>query len=201
MREIYTPRLGLKQPGTVRRDRTLGKSTSQVHRIVKNRAKPDEEVVQEQQEEEQLGQLQSEVNKNRRRRRKGDSTDGIASALTRRFGLAGGLAWFGVLAAGVIGEQVKTRLEKRNEEQSTRNVQKAEAVSTASGLSIIDTKIGGGSFPRTGDLVVLQYKLVIILNLSMYTSTDYVVTGPMPMEFSLKILPKEAELVLPLYME
>ena len=44
-------------------------------------------------------------------RRKAESTDAIATALTRRFGLAGGLAWVGVLAFGVVSEQVKTRLE------------------------------------------------------------------------------------------
>ena len=44
-------------------------------------------------------------------RRKAESTDAISSALSRRFGLKGGLAWVAVLAAGVIGEQIKTRLE------------------------------------------------------------------------------------------
>lgn len=56
------------------------------------------------------------------RRRAAESTDGIATALTRRFGLAGGLAWVGFLAFGVIGEQVKTRLEIADEEANTREV-------------------------------------------------------------------------------
>ena len=41
-----------------------------------------------------------------KRRRAAESTDFMATALTRRFGLAGGLAWVGFLAFGVIGEQV-----------------------------------------------------------------------------------------------
>lgn len=34
--------------------------------------------------------------------------------------LAGGLAWLGVLLFGVVGEQVKTRLEDREAEQGTK---------------------------------------------------------------------------------
>lgn len=40
------------------------------------------------------------------KRRQADSTDGMASMLTRRFGLAGGLAWVGFLTIGTLGEQV-----------------------------------------------------------------------------------------------
>ena len=75
------------------------------------------------------------------RRRKAESTDAISSALSRRFGLKGGLAWVGVLAAGVIGEQVKTRLEVRREKQNTVEVRNAKEVSTASGLSYQDFKV------------------------------------------------------------
>lgn len=49
-----------------------------------------------------------------------DSTDWIASSLTRRFGLGAGLAWVGVLAFGVVSEQIKTRTEVFLEEQGTR---------------------------------------------------------------------------------
>jgi hypothetical protein len=42
----------------------------------------------------------------KQRRRQADSTDWFASTLTRRFGLAGGLAWLGFLSFGVISEQV-----------------------------------------------------------------------------------------------
>lgn len=69
----------------------------------------------------ELSQLKkSERNGKSGTRRRADSTDGISSALSRRFGLAGGLAWFGFLAFGVISEQVKTRLEVYNEEQGSK---------------------------------------------------------------------------------
>lgn len=49
-----------------------------------------------------------------------DSTDWIASSLTRRFGLGAGLAWAGFLAFGVVSEQVKTRFEVNQQEANTR---------------------------------------------------------------------------------
>ncbi|CAI5459063.1 unnamed protein product [Closterium sp. Yama58-4] len=47
-----------------------------------------------------------------RSRRAADSTDWIASAVTRRFGIGAGLAWVGFLAFGVVSEQIKTRRER-----------------------------------------------------------------------------------------
>ena len=80
----------------------------------------------------------------KQRRRKTDTPDFISSALTRRFGwvftltacyagtccgtlrgavsgcsIAGGLAWAGVLAFGVISEQIKTRIEGSSEARNT----------------------------------------------------------------------------------
>lgn len=49
-----------------------------------------------------------------------ESTDWIASTLTRRFGIGAGLAWVGFLAVGVVSEQIKTRLEVSQQEASTR---------------------------------------------------------------------------------
>ncbi|GER41953.1 peptidyl-prolyl cis-trans isomerase [Striga asiatica] len=49
-----------------------------------------------------------------------DSTDWIASGLTRRFGIGAGLAWVGFLAVGVLSEQIKTRLEVSQQEAGTR---------------------------------------------------------------------------------
>lgn len=57
-----------------------------------------------------------------KKKRQADSTDFISSALTRRFGLAGGLAWLGILSFGVISEQVKTRREVFEAEQNTKYV-------------------------------------------------------------------------------
>lgn len=51
-----------------------------------------------------------------------DSTDWIATSLTKRFGLGAGLAWVGFLAFGVISEQIKTRLEVSQQEANTRYV-------------------------------------------------------------------------------
>lgn len=55
-------------------------------------------------------------------RRSAESTDWIASAVTRRFGIGAGLAWVGFLAFGVISEQLKTRREVYLEESQTRQV-------------------------------------------------------------------------------
>lgn len=51
-----------------------------------------------------------------------ESTDWIASSLTRRFGLGAGLAWVAFLAVGVVSEQIKTRFEVSQEEANTRSV-------------------------------------------------------------------------------
>lgn len=51
-----------------------------------------------------------------------DSTDWVATSLTRRFGLGAGLAWVGFLAFGVVSEQIKTRLEVSQQEANTRFV-------------------------------------------------------------------------------
>ena len=56
----------------------------------------------------------------RSQKRQADSTDWISSQLTRRFGLAGGLAYLGFLTFGVVSEQIKTRLEVAADERGTR---------------------------------------------------------------------------------
>ncbi|XP_071716186.1 peptidyl-prolyl cis-trans isomerase FKBP17-2, chloroplastic-like isoform X2 [Rutidosis leptorrhynchoides] len=72
-----------------------------------------------------------------------DSTDWIASSLTRRFGLGAGLAWAGFLTFGVVSEQVKTRFEVNQQEANTR---------------YYELRVGGGAIPRKGDLVVIDIK-------------------------------------------
>lgn len=49
-----------------------------------------------------------------------ESTDWIATTLTRRFGIGVGLAWVGFLAFGVVSEQIKTRFEVSQQEENTR---------------------------------------------------------------------------------
>ncbi|KAL5052401.1 hypothetical protein RYX36_033083 [Vicia faba] len=85
-----------------------------------------------------------------------DSTDWIATSLTRRFGLGAGLAWVGFLAFGVVSEQIKTRLEVSQQEANTRNVEEAEEVILPNGIRYYELKIGGGDTPRRGDLVVID---------------------------------------------
>lgn len=85
-----------------------------------------------------------------------DSTDWIASSLTRRFGLGAGLAWAGFLAFGVISEQIKTRREVYLEEQGTRDVEDAKEVVLGSNVRYIDLRVGGGASPLDGDLVLVD---------------------------------------------
>ena len=85
-----------------------------------------------------------------------ESTDWIATSLTRRFGIGAGLAWVGFLAFGVISEQIKTRLEVSQQEANTRNVEKVEEVVLPNGIRYYELKVGGGASPRPGDLVVID---------------------------------------------
>ncbi|KAK9278505.1 hypothetical protein L1049_028072 [Liquidambar formosana] len=87
-----------------------------------------------------------------------DSTDWIASTLTRRFGLGAGLAWAAFLAVGVVSEQIKTRLEVSQQEANTRDVEKEEEVVLPNGIRYYELRVGGGATPRTGDLVVISMR-------------------------------------------
>ncbi|XP_028805390.1 peptidyl-prolyl cis-trans isomerase FKBP17-2, chloroplastic [Neltuma alba] len=87
---------------------------------------------------------------------KADSTDWVATSLTRRFGLGAGLAWVAFLAVGVVSEQIKTRLEVSQQEANTRTVEKEEEVVLPNGIRYYELKVGGGATPRTGDLVVID---------------------------------------------
>lgn len=85
-----------------------------------------------------------------------DSTDWVATSLTRRFGLGAGLAWVSFLAVGVVSEQIKTRLEVSQQEANTRTVEKEEEVVLPNGIRYSELKVGGGATARTGDLVVID---------------------------------------------
>mmetsp|Transcript_18724 Transcript_18724/g.26043 ORF Transcript_18724/g.26043 Transcript_18724/m.26043 type:complete len:274 (+) Transcript_18724:31-852(+) len=98
--------------------------------------------------------------------------DGIAFALTRRFGLAGGLAWLGFLTFGVVSEQVKTRTEVKAINEGAIQVDAPEVL-LPSGLKVQDLRLGGGDAgcgilgrtsgekgcgePRRGDLVTIAF--------------------------------------------
>jgi hypothetical protein len=75
-------------------------------------------------------------------------------------GLAGGLACVAFLALGTLGEQVTTRLEVANEERNAEDVADQTLVQLPDGVSYCDLRIGAGSQPRRGDLVVLDYRFV-----------------------------------------
>lgn len=89
-----------------------------------------------------------------------ESTDWVATQLTRRFGIAGGLAWLGLLTFGVVSEQLKTRYEVATEESEQRDVaiESQREVEGQEGLRYVDQRIGGGSVPSKGLLVVLHFR-------------------------------------------
>ncbi|MQM23810.1 hypothetical protein Taro_056880 [Colocasia esculenta] len=87
-----------------------------------------------------------------------ESTDWIASSLTRRFGLGAGLAWVGFLAFGVISEQIKTRLEATQQEAGTRDVEEEREIVLPNGVRFYELRVGGGATPLPGDLVVIDLK-------------------------------------------
>ena len=91
----------------------------------------------------------------KRRVRQADSTDAVATFMTRRFGIAGGLAWLGVLTFGVVSEQLKTRREVREAAENTVEVKKSEIKTSVSptGVRSSDLKIGGGERVQPGYLV------------------------------------------------
>eukprot|EP01026_Neomeris_dumetosa_P055975 TRINITY_DN5109_c0_g1_i11.p1 TRINITY_DN5109_c0_g1~~TRINITY_DN5109_c0_g1_i11.p1 ORF type:complete len:297 (-),score=55.71 TRINITY_DN5109_c0_g1_i11:179-1069(-) len=123
-------------------------------------AEPSQESEQLNPENEELQSLlKKKSGQKKKRRRQADSTDWVASALTRRFGVVGGFAWLGILAVGTIGEQVKTRLEVASEQAATKVAENTDYVQTYSGLSYRDLRIGGGSSPRRGDLAVVNLRI------------------------------------------
>eukprot|EP01024_Parvocaulis_polyphysoides_P011340 TRINITY_DN13979_c0_g1_i1.p1 TRINITY_DN13979_c0_g1~~TRINITY_DN13979_c0_g1_i1.p1 ORF type:complete len:278 (+),score=39.07 TRINITY_DN13979_c0_g1_i1:526-1359(+) len=128
------------------------------------KSQPQQQIQKNGQEVEVEQDLQSllkdkKQQKKKQRRRQADSTDWVASTLTRRFGIAGGLIWLGILAVGSIGEQIKTRIEYAQEQAGTLEVQDQEFETTFQGWSFRDIKIGGGQKPRRGDLAVINLKI------------------------------------------
>ncbi|XP_010476990.1 PREDICTED: peptidyl-prolyl cis-trans isomerase FKBP17-2, chloroplastic [Camelina sativa] len=93
-----------------------------------------------------------------KRKKTVESTDWIASSLTRRFGIGAGLAWAGFLAFGVISEQIKTRIEVSQEIANTRDVEEEKEIVLPNGIRYYDLRVGGGATPRSGDLVVIDLK-------------------------------------------
>ena len=107
-------------------------------------------------EEEASSVQQQPQKRNGRRRRQpqADSTDAVATFLTRRFGLKGGVAWLGLLTFGVVSEQAKTRWERREEKANTRAVAKDARRTTRinEGTSYEEIVEGGGEYVQQGFL-------------------------------------------------
>ncbi|KAG7654706.1 FKBP-type peptidyl-prolyl cis-trans isomerase domain [Arabidopsis suecica] len=93
-----------------------------------------------------------------KRKKNVETTDWVASSLTRRFGIGAGLAWAGFLAFGVISEQIKTRIEVSQEVANTRDVEEEKEIVLPNGIRYYDQRVGGGATPRAGDLVVIDLK-------------------------------------------
>lgn len=85
-----------------------------------------------------------------------DSTDWVASSLTRRFGIGAGLAWVGFLAVGVVSEQLKTHFEVAQQQANTKDVEQEQEVVLPNGIRYYEMRVGGGDVPRPGDLVVID---------------------------------------------
>ncbi|CAN8312458.1 unnamed protein product [Cochlearia groenlandica] len=100
-------------------------------------------------------QAVSTASSQQKRKKTVESTDWVASSLTRRFGIGAGLGWAGFLAFGVISEQIKTRIEVSQEEANTRDVEEEKEIVLPNGIRYYDLRLGGGATPRTGDLVVI----------------------------------------------
>ena len=81
----------------------------------KKKKKEEEEVLSNNASKSVQQQPREKRNGRRRRQPQADSTDAVATFLTRRFGLKGGVAWLGLLTFGVVSEQAKTRWERREE--------------------------------------------------------------------------------------
>jgi FKBP-type peptidyl-prolyl cis-trans isomerase len=105
-----------------------------------------------------------------------NQTGTIAEALGRRsFILA--LGWVGIIAIGVIGEQVKTRweyaqVESKNKQTADLDAGEQEEVATPSGLHYADIKVGAGASPQLGDLCLVQYTLRLADGTKVISSHD-----------------------------
>jgi hypothetical protein len=100
------------------------------------------------------------------------------------FSIAGGLAWFGFLAVGSLGEQVKTRLEVAREEADAQDVT-GEVVELESGVSFQDLRVGGGRQPQKRDLVVLDFRCSLHTSMNLLSAEK---EGPTPHHTELKCM-------------
>ena len=119
-----------------------------------SREEEEEEEVLSNNASKSVQQQPQKRNGRRRRQPQADSTDAVATFLTRRFGLKGGVAWLGLLTFGVVSEQAKTRWERREEKANTRAVAKDARRTTRinEGTSYEEIVEGGGEYVQQGFL-------------------------------------------------
>ena len=138
-------------------------------RVVRARASPDDDETRASSSSESSASSTRDVVERARRasareqkpRRRAESTDAVATFMTRRFGLKGGLAWLGVLTFGVVSEQVKTRRETRDAVANTRDVDASARTSVDvgdTGVSYTEMTIGGGELVREGYLIAAKVR-------------------------------------------
>jgi hypothetical protein len=140
------------------RRRSSSSSSSRVAIFVPPRAttsSSEESESDDKEEELDAKQILNSVKEtNSTNRRQADSTDFMATFLTRRFGLKGGLAWLGLLTFGVVSEQLKTRRETREEKENTKAVakEKRTTVKINDSTSYVELVKGGGEYVQQGFL-------------------------------------------------
>ena len=139
--------------------RRRASSSSRVAIFVPPRAttssESDKEEVEEELDAKQiLNSVKETKSSSSTNRRQADSTDFMATFLTRRFGLKGGLAWLGLLTFGVVSEQLKTRRETREEKENTKAVakEKRTTVKINDSTSYVELVKGGGEYVQQGFL-------------------------------------------------
>ena len=145
-----SPHLSSQVPAA-RHFRTRKSDSVLSHRV---RATPPEEDLSAKEILEQVKETTTTTKNNNNNRRQADSTDFMATFLTRRFGLKGGLAWLGLLTFGVVSEQLKTRRETREEKENTKAVaeEKRTTVKINESTSYEELVKGGGEYVQQGFL-------------------------------------------------
>jgi FKBP-type peptidyl-prolyl cis-trans isomerase len=101
----------------------------------------------------------SSNNKNKQLRSKGvnlfDPAATLSRALTKRFGIVGGLGLVAVLAVVEGSSIVKSLLEVDKDVSEEKEVTRT----LESGLKVKDVRIGGGQEPKKGDFVGIEVKM------------------------------------------
>ena len=105
-----------------------------------------------------------------------NKTGTVAEALGRRnFLLA--LFWVALIALAFTFEQLKTRweyftVEIKNKRTQDLKVSEQQEVTLPSGLKYVDIKLGAGSTPKPGDLLLLEYTLNLMDGTQIISSRD-----------------------------